>query len=169
MNKKQLNVAGITNELSGASLFFAKRRLPPDVPPTPPQTPPEGHRMPEEASKTETRPSAPAQPTEGEKKSHVARDSNTASMQASKLASDPNHVIENVRKSVKTVGKEVSFTRLTPEEKARLADIVYTYKRQGIKTSENEINRIAINYLIQDYEANGENSLLAKVIAALNA
>ncbi len=59
--------------------------------------------------------------------------------------------------------------RLTAEEKARLADIVYTYKRQGKKTTENEINRIAVNYMVHDYKANGERSVLARVIAALLA
>ncbi len=77
--------------------------------------------------------------------------------------------IEAIRKVVKAPGKEVSFVRLSPDEKGELADIVYTYKRQGKKTSENEINRIALNYILQDYKANGENSILAKVIAALIA
>jgi hypothetical protein len=63
----------------------------------------------------------------------------------------------------------VSFVRLTPEEKGHLADLVYTYKRQGIKTSENEINRIAVNYILSDYVENGAESVLARVIAALRA
>jgi hypothetical protein len=63
----------------------------------------------------------------------------------------------------------VSFTRVTPEEKARLADIIYTYKRQGVKTSENEINRIAMNFLIEDFHKNGKESVLAQVIEVLNA
>jgi len=58
---------------------------------------------------------------------------------------------------------------MTQEEKGQLADIVYTYKRQGKKTSENEINRIAINFILEDYHANGDNSVLAKVIDALLA
>jgi hypothetical protein len=78
-------------------------------------------------------------------------------------------MIETIRKTVKSLGNKVSFTRLTPEEKGRLADIVYTYKRQGIKTSENEINRIAINFLIEDFQTHGEDSVLAQVIEALNA
>ena len=49
-------------------------------------------------------------------------------------------------------------------KKTYLADIEYTYKRQGIRTSENEITRIAINYFIEDYRKNGEQSLLAKVL-----
>jgi hypothetical protein len=67
---------------------------------------------------------------------------------ASVLASNQDSMIETIRKTVKSLGKEVAFTRVTPEEKGRLTDIVYTYKRQSIKTSENEINRIAINFLI---------------------
>ncbi len=88
---------------------------------------------------------------------------------ANKLASYHDDVVETIRKAVKTPGKEVSFVRLTAEEKAQLADIVYTYKRQGKKTSENEINRIAINYILEDYRANGERSILARVLASLLA
>jgi len=66
-------------------------------------------------------------------------------------------------------GKEVSFVRLSPEEKGELAEIVYTYKRQGRKTSENEINRIAVNFIVEDYKANGAQSILARVIDALLA
>lgn len=91
------------------------------------------------------------------------------SSQASTLASTQDSMIEIIRKTVKSLGKEVAFTRVTPEEKVRLADIVYTYKRQGVKTSENEINRIAINFLVEDYAKNGKESVLAKVIEALNA
>ena len=82
----------------------------------------------------------------------------------------PMHdVIEAIRKTVRHVGKEVSFVRLTPEEKRQLSDIAYTYKSQGLKTSENEISRIGINWLFEDYHANGAASVLAQVLAALNA
>ena len=92
--------------------------------------------------------------------------------QASKQAStndDDIAAVEAIRKTVKTLGREVSFVRLTPEEKGALAEVVYAYKRQGIKTTENEINRIAINALLADYHANGETSLLARVLSALRA
>ena len=42
------------------------------------------------------------------------------------------------------------------------------YKGQGIRTSENEITRIAINYLVENYKQDGENSILARVIERLN-
>jgi predicted DsbA family dithiol-disulfide isomerase len=88
---------------------------------------------------------------------------------ASTLASTHTSIVETIRKTVKSLGTKVSFTRVTPEEKARLADIIYTYKRQGVKTSENEINRIAMNFLIEDFHNNGKESVLAQVIEALNA
>ena len=89
--------------------------------------------------------------------------------QARELSSYHDSLIASIRKAVKVLGKEVSFVRMTPIEKRQLADIVYTYKRLGIKTSENEINRIAINFLLEDYQANGADSVLAKVIEALQA
>jgi len=92
-----------------------------------------------------------------------------ASKPASMIASYHNELTETIRKAVKVPGREVSFVRLTAEEKAQLADIVYTFKRRGKRTSENEINRIAINFILQDYKANQEDSILARVIDALLA
>ena len=92
-----------------------------------------------------------------------------ASVLASSLANDGSEEIQAIRRVVKTPGREVSFVRLSPEEKGQLADVVHTFKRQGVKTTETEINRIAINFLLADYRANGEQSVLAKVLAALQA
>jgi hypothetical protein len=78
-------------------------------------------------------------------------------------------LIQEIRKTVKAYGKEVSYVRLTPEEKTLLAEIAYIYKSQGLKTSENEINRIAVNFLLIDYESNGRESILSRVIEALLA
>ena len=78
-------------------------------------------------------------------------------------------IIGLIRKAVRQTGKEVSFVRLTPEEKKQLGDVIYSYKGQGVKTSENEITRIAVNFLLEDYRQNGENSVLQKVMEALLA
>jgi len=78
-------------------------------------------------------------------------------------------LLEAVRKAVKQVGKEAATQRLTLEEKQAMADIEYSYKRQGIKTSGNEIMRIATNFIVRDYRQNGENSILAKIIKRLNS
>jgi hypothetical protein len=92
------------------------------------------------------------------------RDSQPASMLSRYHAS----LIEALRKAVKFVGKEAFFGRFTPEEKRLLADAAYAYKRRGFKTSENEITRIAVNFILQDQQANGENSILEQVLKALN-
>ena len=76
-------------------------------------------------------------------------------------------MIEAVRKAVREVGKEAATHRFTIEEKKAVAGILYAYTAQGLKTSENEIARIAINYIIQDYQENGELSILHKALVAL--
>jgi hypothetical protein len=77
-------------------------------------------------------------------------------------------IVQLVRKAVKELGKEAATHRFTVQEKQAVADIIYTYKMRGIRTSENELARIAINFLIHDYQENGENSVLDKVLQALN-
>jgi hypothetical protein len=76
-------------------------------------------------------------------------------------------VIDIIRKAVKEVGKEAATHRFTITEKKELADLIYTYKNRGIKTTENEIARIAVNFIIEDYKVNGENSVLHKLLKAL--
>jgi hypothetical protein len=154
MSKKHLNVEGITNELRGASLFFSRAAEPPAVEPA---TSP--------ARLLQAAAPAPQVPVEQESTPvHLL-----ANTPASTLAGHDEILIERIRKIVKSPGKEVAFVRLSLEEKQQLAEIAYHYKRQGVKTSENEINRIAVNYLLADYQAQGDTSILAKVIAALLA
>lgn len=145
MAKKQLNTTGIVNELEHSSFFSKPAPAPSQPSPIP----------------------SPALSTPFQE--HVIPPSKPASKKASTLASIATDFIEAVRKSVKQIGKEVSFVRLTPEEKRQLKDIAYTYQRQGQRTSENEISRIGINYILQDYQAHGRTSILARVLDALNA
>ena len=76
--------------------------------------------------------------------------------------------IEMVRKAIKELGKEAATHRFTIEEKRAIADLVYAYKRRGIRTSENEITRIAVNFVLQDNQESGKNGVLEKVLKALN-
>src|SRR3954469_6975364 len=99
----------------------------------------------------------------------IKQDSLQASNLASALALNAT-TIESIRKIVKNPGKEdVLYVRLSKEEKDRIADVSYTYKRQGIKTSDNELVRVAINTLLEDYKVNGEKSILAIILASLHA
>ena len=76
-------------------------------------------------------------------------------------------MVRRLRKAVKQIGKEAATHRFTLEEKDGLADTVYTYGRQGYRTSENEIVRISVNWLFEDYQENGKQSVLHKVLRAL--
>ncbi len=76
--------------------------------------------------------------------------------------------IELIRKAVKEIGKEAATHRFTVEEKRAIREVVFSYENRGILTSENEITRIAVNYILNDYKENGENSLLGRVLKALN-
>lgn len=147
---KKLNTDTITSELEG-SAFFPSR--------TPAASPMQ------EASETPPPPSANSTSRAGPSK----RKTSDTSKHASTLASNSASVIETIRRVVKNPGKEVSFVRLSPAEKERLVDLVYAFKRQGKKTSETEINRIAVNFILEDYRINGDDSVLAQVLEALRA
>lgn len=76
--------------------------------------------------------------------------------------------LDEIRKMVKQLGKELSTHRFTLGEKVALAEIIYTYARQGIRTSENELTRIAVNWLLVDYQQNGANSVMARLLERLH-
>lgn len=81
----------------------------------------------------------------------------------------PSAMVETIRKAVKAIGKEAATHRFTVREKQLIADIIYHFSRQGIRTSENEIARIAINIIITDFEQRREQGLLGQVLRELNA
>ena len=67
--------------------------------------------------------------------------------------------IEIIRKAVKDYGKEAATHRFTLDEKKAIAEIIFNFNGRDIKTSENEITRIAVNFVIQDYKENGNKSI----------
>ncbi len=91
-----------------------------------------------------------------------------SSQNASMHASVTESMVELIRKTVKEVGKESTTFRFTPEEKRTLLELAFSYKVQGFKTSENELARIALHFLLEDHKQNGKNSLLAQVLQALH-
>ena len=170
MSKKTLDISSITNELRGQSAFF------PTKPPTssqelaqvPPSLPVQGAQRPREPKEI----SVP--PTKKVYSNHDTviprhHDTMQPSNHDTTMPLPEGDIFEVVRKAVKQIGKEAATHRFTLDEKNLLADIEYTYKRQGIRTSENEITRIAINYFIEDYRINGEQSILVKVLKRLNS
>jgi hypothetical protein len=77
--------------------------------------------------------------------------------------------IEIVRKAVKLLGEKAATHRFTADEKDAIADIVYSLKKRGISISENEITRIAINYLVWEHRHSKQTSILSRVLERLNA
>ncbi|MDO9546420.1 MAG: hypothetical protein Q7J07_06690 [Pelolinea sp.] len=77
-------------------------------------------------------------------------------------------VVEYIRQAVRHTGKEAGTYRITREEKKALLEICYSFRLGGIRTSENEITRIALNYLLYDHKSRGENSILGQVIEAIH-
>lgn len=167
MSKKG-NYAGI-NELN-ESAFFRPPSQPQIITPSPTQ-----NNEPLSSEKVEKtndiilseQISLPSQKTsKKETKPH-----NTTTIPRYHDTTQPNNdeiIIETIRKAVRHLGKEAATYRFTQEEKKALSDIVYTYKGRGVKTSENEITRTAINFLVEDYHQKGENSILSRVLERLN-
>ncbi|MHB1357909.1 MAG: hypothetical protein ACYCZF_18215 [Anaerolineae bacterium] len=76
-------------------------------------------------------------------------------------------MLKQLRQAVRRIGKEAATYRFTREEKDKLAETIFAESRVGIKTCENEIVRIAINWLLEDQRARGEISVLAQALKAL--
>src|SRR6266436_347475 len=120
--KKKLDTSGVMNELRGQSVFFPKGQ--------------------EEAVIEPEVVLPPLAKSSSDSLQSSKHSSYLASKHASTLALS-TEMIELIRKIVKNPGKEdVLYVRLTKEEKDKLADVSYTYKRQGMKTSDNEVVRI---------------------------
>jgi len=172
--KKKLNTENITNELEGASLFFTKSATPPNLP------------EPEKSIIDDKTAPKPDSPISTMKSTEAAHPEKTEKIKAKKVEQTNNRdtmtpryhdtvipryqetIFPIVRKAVKELGKEAATHRFTIAEKKAISDILYTYKNNGIKTSENEIARISVNFIIEDYKQNGENSILHKILEALN-
>jgi hypothetical protein len=167
--KKRLSIDQIQSELRGGSAFFpgykgsgdttdqAPEEPKPAVSPEDTPTPPITNQIKQEVANTQQTSRLESKP-----------DRLLASNHASMLAISPE-TLETIRKVVKNPGKEeVLYVRVSKEEKVTLDDINYTYKRQGIKTSDNEIVRVAINTLFADYKINGANSLLVILLKSLH-
>jgi hypothetical protein len=167
---KKLNIAGIENELQGASVFFPSG---PSVSIPMTKTPPLEHHQPAPApapvppspAQTVTNTSTEATSDEQSTSPKDKRsDSTIARKQDSKIASTHASMLAKITKAIREVGKEVSYTRLTRDEKKQIVEIIYTFRSEGVKLSENELMRIALHVVLEDYKSNKSNSILHKML-----
>ena len=163
--KKKLNIENVQSELRGGSAFFPGYKGQ-DSPPPPQEEEKQAEVM--EAPRKEKKTVVKPRPSD-DTMTPRHHDTMVSRHHDTTIPQPEIDVFEVVRKAVKQLGKEAATHRFTLEEKNHLADIEYTYKRAGIRTSENEITRISINYIIEDYRQNGEESILAKILKRLNA
>lgn len=170
--KKKLDTTSITNELETSSFFKGREKLSTEKAVEPPESTTEDATTP---LPSKSKPKARGEKKKKEVNENKALSRDTMIPQYHDTVTPRYHetgersLLEEIRKAVKQIGKESATQRLTLEEKQQLRDIEYAYQRLGIITSGNEIIRIAINYVVRDYQHNGENSILAKVLKELNS
>lgn len=170
--KKQLPAHDIANELAASSVFFPSKDSA-----QPSESPVE---TPQAAANVHPRHHAPtvsshhATTTPRHRDSEPPSDQPEAAQEVDEgLPSNRDQgaspeTLEEVRRIVKQLGKEAATYRFSTSEKRAIADLVYTYHRQGYRTSENEITRIAVNWLLADYGERGEQSILAQMLDLLH-
>ena len=144
MSKKKLDTVGILNELTGKSRFF------------------ESPMQSEEMNITEKK--IEPSPPDDNHATTIPSNHDTVIPRYHDTAT-----IEIVRKALKIFGKEAATHRFTLEEKQTLAKIIFTFRQKNLRTSENEITRIAINWLMLDYKKSEEKSILHQALLALNS
>lgn len=81
-----------------------------------------------------------------------------------KVSSNHNATIAKIARIIRKKGTNASTYRFTSSEKQSLLKIIYKFRRQEIKITENDIVRIAINFLIENFETEKED-FLQKVIS----
>lgn len=177
--KKKLPAQDIANELSGSSVFFTAKE---NHEPNKPEEINTAVDQYTERSSVAVKPHFPASTTSSNRDTVIPRhhDIKTSRNQPQAVAQNPAattpalvttdlspELLEEVRKVVKQLGKEAATHRFSIEEKRSIADLVYTYNRQGYRTSENEITRIAVNWILLDFKERGEQSVLARMLELL--
>jgi len=78
-------------------------------------------------------------------------------------------MIAKIARTVREVGREVKTYRITPQENNALVEIIYFFRRNKYRLSENEIARIAINLLIEDFERDKKSCMLSRIAEAMKA
>ncbi len=155
---KKLNEAAMQSELSGSAFF---------------QSPTDKGAVTPEPETGESVDSGATPASHYEAKVASNQTIQTETKQPSNLgAAQPGSqeiLLEIVRLAVKELGRVAGTHRYTQEEKQTLEELVYDYGRKGIKTSGNEIIRIGLNFLFEDYRLLGKSSILARVLERLNA
>lgn len=143
----------------GAELFFGdEERHEPE--PRPESEAPDVtaiHAAPDPASPTATQP-----PSEQATLTPSAQDTKDAGARPSELDASTRHRLRELLAQEHPLHYSYRFTR---EEIDALRDVVYELEaKRGLPVTRNDIVRLGLNWLIDDYRARGKDSLLMQVL-----
>ena len=77
-------------------------------------------------------------------------------------------MVSRLHATVKHCGKEAATYRFARREKTELMELVYRYGKRGYRTSENEIVRIAVNWMLEEHKTRAKRGVLHLVLRALH-
>ena len=122
-------------------------------------------------SALEPKPEEKAAPKDlGASKPQVERKQASSKQVASKQVGEyeiPDEIVDVVRRLSQSKFLAQKTFRYSEEETQRLEALMRKLVDQGIfKPTKNDVVRIALNFLIEDFETKGKNSLLFKVLGA---
>ena len=107
----------------------------------------------------------PSKPTEATRKPEEDRENKSASIHASKLASLQTSIYTNLQALLEQRATETATFRYPVGLLEQLEDAVFTSrKKHGFKLVRNSVAVLGIAYLLQDFEENGEESLMCKYL-----
>lgn len=104
-----------------------------------------------------------------EEKKGISIESHTERKHAIMTPRYHDSMVAPIARSVREVGKEVCTYRLTQYEKTALVEIIYHFRMRNSRLSENEIARIAINILIEDFKTDKKDCMLSSIVEAMKA
>jgi len=143
----------------GAELFFGddERREPEPRPESEAPVVPATHAAPDPASPPATQP-----PRQQATLPPSAQDTKDASSQPSDIDAPTRHRLRELLAQDHPLHYSYRFTR---EEIDALRDIVYELEaKRGLRITRNDVVRLGLNWVIDDYRARGKDSLLMQVM-----
>lgn len=136
-----------------------------------PQAPPPA---PVEEPKTETVVDKPT-PTPVKNTKPTSAGINVPLYQSTSTPSERDTTLALIHQSLRVKGSEAASYRLSKIEKQRLTVVLHELKMRNllnpdmldISSNENEVARIALNYLLNDYQTSKDESILVQVLTSL--
>ncbi len=102
---------------------------------------------------------------------------NIPSYQPTNIPADGSNEIASIHKALRQTSSTAASYRFSTIEKQRLEVALFELKTrsmrtrdaQDIRTNENEVVRISLNYILDDYKAKGDESVLVRALLSLRS